>query len=85
MRKHITIDVPCAGEILADLSRGGSYEAAKRGEIDVITVGARKRVSVAWMENKTGVTQGGLDDVIDAWIKTRTKVKGPKSSGGGRG
>jgi hypothetical protein len=51
-----TLSVPEAGKRYYDLGRNGSYEAAKRGEIPFIQVGARKRVPVIAMERK-------LDDV----------------------
>ena len=47
-----TISVPAAGRIYFDLSRNGSYEAAKRGEIPTIRVGRLLRVPVAAMERK---------------------------------
>ena len=64
-RKHIVTTVPVAGTILADLSRGSSYELARRGEIEVIEVGRRKRVPVAWLEAKLGVGPCELDPAID--------------------
>jgi hypothetical protein len=45
-----TLSVPEAGRRYFGLGRNGSYEAAKRGEIPVIKVGARKRVPVIAME-----------------------------------
>jgi hypothetical protein len=47
-----TISVPAAGKLYFGLGRNGSYEAAKRGEIPVIKVGARLRVPVIAMERK---------------------------------
>ena len=47
-----TMSVPAAGKLYYDLGRNGSYEAAKRGEIPVIKVGARLRVPVIAMERK---------------------------------
>jgi hypothetical protein len=47
-----TISVPAAGRLYFGLGRNGSYEAAKRGEIPVIKVGARLRVPVIAMERK---------------------------------
>src|SRR6476661_4924846 len=38
-----TMSVPAAGKLYFGLGRNGSYEAAKRGEIPVIKVGARLR------------------------------------------
>jgi hypothetical protein len=45
-----TISVPRAGEEYYGLSRGASYEAAKRGDIPVIRVGRLLRVPVSAME-----------------------------------
>jgi hypothetical protein len=47
-----TMSVPAAGKLYFDLGRNGSYEAAKRGEIPVIKIGARLRVPVMAMERK---------------------------------
>jgi hypothetical protein len=51
-REVKTMSVPAAGTLYFDLGRNGSYEAAKRGEIPVIKVGARLRVPVIAMERK---------------------------------
>jgi hypothetical protein len=45
-----TITVPEAGRLYFDLSRNGSYEAAKRGEIPTIKIGKLLRVPVAALE-----------------------------------
>jgi hypothetical protein len=45
-----TLSVPAAGKRYYDLSRNGSYDAAKRGEIPVLRVGRKLRVPVAAME-----------------------------------
>ncbi len=47
-----TISVPDAGRRYFDLSRDGSYDAAKRGDIPTIRVGRKLRVPVAAMERK---------------------------------
>jgi hypothetical protein len=47
-----TMSVPTAGKVYFGLGRNGSYEAAKRGEIPVIKIGARLRVPVVAMERK---------------------------------
>ncbi len=49
-----TISVPEAGKTYYELSRNGSYEAARRGDIPTIQVGRLKRVSVAVMERIVG-------------------------------
>ncbi len=45
-----TMSVPAAGRRYYDLSRNGSYEAARRGDIPTIKVGRKLRVPVAAME-----------------------------------
>jgi hypothetical protein len=45
-----TISVPDAGRKYFGLSRDGSYDAAKRGEIPTIKVGRKLRVPVSLME-----------------------------------
>jgi hypothetical protein len=47
-----TLTVPEAGKRYYDLGRGGSYEAAKRGDLPTIRVGRLLRVPVAAMERK---------------------------------
>jgi hypothetical protein len=47
-----TIDVETAGRIYFGLSRGASYDAAKRGDIPTIKVGRLLRVPVVAMERK---------------------------------
>jgi hypothetical protein len=49
--KPKTLSVPDAGRIYFGLSRNGSYEAARRGELPVIRVGKnRLRVPVCRLE-----------------------------------
>jgi Helix-turn-helix domain len=45
-----TMTVPDAGRIYYGLSRNGSYEAAKRGDIPTIKIGRLKRVPVRALE-----------------------------------
>ena len=45
-----TISVPVAGERYFALSRNGSYEAAKRGDIPTIRIGKLLRVPVRALE-----------------------------------
>ncbi len=45
-----TMSVPEAGKVYYGLSRNGSYEAARRGDIPTIQVGRLLRVPVAAME-----------------------------------
>ena len=47
-----TMSVPQAGKEYYDLSKNGSYEAARRGDIPTIRVGRLLRVPVAVMERK---------------------------------
>jgi Helix-turn-helix domain len=46
----LTIDVPTAGRRYLGLSKNGSYDAAKRGEIPTIRIGRLLRVPVRAME-----------------------------------
>jgi hypothetical protein len=48
----LTMSVPEAGRKYFGLSRNGSYDAAKRGEIPTIPVGRLLRVPVRAMEAK---------------------------------
>ena len=66
VRKYITTSVPVAGRVLFDLGIWGSYKAAKRGDLEIIQVGRKKRVPVVWMETIAGVAPGELDDKLDA-------------------
>jgi hypothetical protein len=45
-----TMSVPEAGRVYFDLGRNASYEAARRGEIPCVKIGARLRVPVVAME-----------------------------------
>jgi hypothetical protein len=46
----LTISVPQAGRQYFDMSRGASYEAAKRGDIPIVKVGRLLRVPVRALE-----------------------------------
>jgi len=45
---------PETGEILG-LSRGATYEAARRGDIKTLKIGRLKRVPSAWLRQKLGL------------------------------
>ena len=45
-----TLSVPEAGKRYFDLSKNASYAAAKRGELPVIRIGGRLRVSIVALE-----------------------------------
>ena len=49
-RECATISVPDAGRRYFGLSRDGSYDAAKRGDIPTIKIGRKLRVPVAAMD-----------------------------------
>jgi len=53
----LTIDVPTAGRRYFDLTRNGSYAAAKRGEIPTIRIGRLLRVPVRAMEAMLDATK----------------------------
>ena len=48
--KPKTMSVPEAGRMYFELSRNGSYEAARRGEIPVIRIGKKLRVPICRLE-----------------------------------
>ena len=48
---------PQTGKML-NLSRGGTYAAAARGDIKTIQLGRRKRVPSAWLRAKLGLDEG---------------------------
>ncbi|MER8412615.1 hypothetical protein [Mesorhizobium sp. M1342] len=50
-----TLSVPDAGSVFYDLSRNGSYEAAKRGDILTIRIGRKIVVPVAPIAEKLGL------------------------------
>jgi hypothetical protein len=50
MTEALTTTVPEAGRKYFDLSRGASYEAAKRGDIPTIKIGRLLRVPVRALE-----------------------------------
>ena len=45
-----TLSVPQAGKLYFDLGRNASYEAARRGDLPIIKIGSRLRVSVARLD-----------------------------------
>jgi hypothetical protein len=47
---------PHAGKIL-NLSRGGTYAAAGRGDIKTIKLGRLKRVPTTWLRQKLGLDE----------------------------
>ena len=49
---------PQTGKML-NLSRGGTYAAAARGDIKTIQLGRLKRVPSAWMKAKLGLDETG--------------------------
>jgi hypothetical protein len=59
LRTQLTVSVPTAGKALADLSRNGSYEIAKRdGKIagcPVLEVGGKLRVPTAPIRKVLGL------------------------------
>ncbi|MER9456986.1 MULTISPECIES: hypothetical protein [unclassified Mesorhizobium] len=50
-----TLSVPIAGAVFYGLSRNGSYEAAKRGDIPTIRIGKKIMVPVAPIAIKLGL------------------------------
>lgn len=52
---HPTLSVPEAGAVFYSLSRNGSYEAAKRGDIPTVRIGRKKRAIVAQIAERLGL------------------------------
>ncbi|MDX1247096.1 DNA-binding protein [Sinorhizobium medicae] len=50
-----TLPVPDAGRVFYGLSRNGSYEAAKRGDIPTIKIGRKIMVPVALIADRLGL------------------------------
>ncbi len=50
-----TADVPDVGRICYGLSRNGSYDAVRRGEIETIRVGRLLKVPTAPLRKKLGI------------------------------
>ena len=67
-RRYLTVNPEQAGKLLG-VSRGSAYEAVRNGEIDSIEVGRLRRVPVASLEAKLGLTKGELDEKIDGLTK----------------
>jgi hypothetical protein len=55
-----TISVPEAGRRYFDLSRDGSYQAARRGEIPTIRIGRLLRVPVVALERMLDKASEGM-------------------------
>jgi hypothetical protein len=54
-----TTPIPVAGRALG-YGRGGSYQAAKRGDIPTIAMGHRKPVPTEWLRRQIGLDQPAL-------------------------
>jgi hypothetical protein len=61
LKSQPTVSVPTAGRALGDLSRNGSYEAARRGAlgVPVIEVGGKKRVASVAVLRVLGLVEDG--------------------------
>jgi hypothetical protein len=55
LRTQPTVYVPFAGKCLADLGKNAAYEAAKRGDIEIVQVSGKKRVTTSWLRQKLGI------------------------------
>jgi hypothetical protein len=49
-----TASIPDAGRAVFDIGRNASYDAAKRGDFEVID-GPKKRVPTSWIKQKLGL------------------------------
>jgi excisionase family DNA binding protein len=58
-----TMSIPEAGAHYFGLSRGGSYDAADRGEIPFIRIGRLRRVPVRAMERMMEKASNKVDEV----------------------
>jgi hypothetical protein len=67
-----TLSVPEAGRLYFNLSRNGSYEAAKKGRIPTIPIGRLLRVPVRALERI-------LDDAAEAASRQRKEDGKPAS------
>jgi hypothetical protein len=57
LESHVLLPLwPEVGNILG-LSRGGTYDAAKRGDIRTIRLGRLKRVPSVWLRSKLGLDE----------------------------
>lgn len=54
-----TLSVPEAGRKYFGIGRNASYDAAKKGELPVIKIGGRLRVSVPALERMLDAPPGG--------------------------
>ena len=54
-----TASVPEVGRVVFNMSRGASYEAAKRGDIRVVDLGRLKRVPTQWVRTVLGLDGQG--------------------------
>jgi hypothetical protein len=61
LKSKPTVSVPTAGRALADLSKNGSYEAARRGAlgVPVLEVGGKKRVASIAVLRALGLVEDG--------------------------
>ena len=50
MKDTKTLDIPTAGKKYFGLSKGGSYAAAKRGDIPTVRIGRRIRAPIVALE-----------------------------------
>jgi hypothetical protein len=55
LTKRLTMSVPEAGKLYFNLGRNASYDAARRGEIPTICIGARRFAVVAELDRMVGV------------------------------
>jgi hypothetical protein len=56
-----TLPVPVAGAVFFGLSRNGSYEAAKRGDLPTIRIGRKIFVPTALVAARLGLPFNGVD------------------------
>lgn len=63
---RLTMTIPEAGKLVANLERSASYEAAKRGEIPTVRIGGRMVVPIGTLFKMFGLEYSPNDsDAVD--------------------
>ena len=62
MKDTKTLDIPTAGKKYFGLSKGGSYAAAKRGDIPTVRIGRRIRAPIVALERMLAGAKSRQED-----------------------
>ena len=73
-----TLSIPEAGRIYFGLSRNGSYEAAKRGELPVLKVGGKYRVPIVALEKMLDFSSPPLADPTQGKLRVSRALIGDR-------